>query len=76
LESLAKQYPHVENWDIFLQSLDYPDIPSAESWMPNYEQAWRRIGDFQTLIEADQEIDLEAEINLLENDLEIIFTQP
>lgn len=76
LEMLAAQYPHVENWDIFLQSLNYPDIPSAESWMPNFEEAWGRIGDFQTLIETDSQINLDAEIDILEDDLEIIFTQP
>jgi len=73
IDILAERFPHVENWDIFLQSQNYPDIPSAESWMPNFEQSWNRIGAFQTLIENNREIDLNAEIQILETDLDAIF---
>jgi multiple sugar transport system substrate-binding protein len=73
IELLAAQYPHVENWNLFLQSQNYPDIPSAESWMPNFEQAWTRIGDFQMLIENEGTIDVDVEIEILEADLEAIF---
>jgi multiple sugar transport system substrate-binding protein len=55
--------------------LDYPDVPSAEAWMPNINEAWNRIDTFGNLIQNDGSIDFDAELETLEADLEVIFNK-
>jgi multiple sugar transport system substrate-binding protein len=75
IDAKSAQYPFVENWDLFLQALDYPDVPSAEAWMPNINEAWNRIETFGNLIQNDGSIDFDAELATLEADLEVIFNK-
>ena len=75
IDAKSAQYPFVENWDVFLQGLDYPDVPSAEAWMPNINEAWNRIETFGNLIQNDGSIDFDAELETLEADLEVIFNK-
>jgi len=75
----AKQaiYPFVtqESWDIMMAGLSYPDVPSAEGFMPNYNEAWARIATFGDLMNNTAGLDLPAEIATLESDLTAIFNQ-
>ena len=69
----SEQYPFVENWDVMTQGLEYPDNPSAEGYMPNFNEAWDRITQFQTLLQSEKGLDLAKEIDKVEADLQVIF---
>jgi multiple sugar transport system substrate-binding protein len=71
--SKSEQYPWVENWDVMKAGLNYPDIPSAEGWMPNWNEAWDRVGAFGSLMQNESGLDLDAEIQKLQEDLQVIF---
>jgi len=75
IDSKSAQYPHVENWDVFIQGLDYPDNPSAEAWMPNINESWNRFETFANLYRNDGTIDFDAELDLLISDLVVIFNK-
>ena len=45
------------------QGLEYPDNPSAEGYMPNFNEAWDRITQFQTLLQSEKGLDLTKEID-------------
>lgn len=73
LEGLNEKFPHGVNWDVAFQSLNYPDIPSHEGYMPNYNQALNRLQAMQNLYRTDSSIDLTAELDILELELQLIF---
>jgi multiple sugar transport system substrate-binding protein len=73
LAAKSEQYPFVTSWDPILAGLAYPDIPSAEGYMPHYSEANNRINVLGDLIRNDGTIDLDAEIAQLEADLTAIF---
>lgn len=75
IERLSAQYPHVQNWSIVQESLNYPDIPNAESWMPNWSDAWTRIDSFGLMLQNDASMNFDSEIEQLQKDLEIIFNE-
>lgn len=69
-------YPDQEvNWQVAVDSLNYPDNPSHEGNMPNFNKADERISAFYSLVQSDGEIDLEAEIDTLLEDLQSIFDE-
>jgi multiple sugar transport system substrate-binding protein len=69
----AEQYPGVENWDVMKAGLAYPDIPSAEGYMPNFNEAWDRVDIFNSLMANEAGLDLDKEIATLQDDLQVIF---
>jgi multiple sugar transport system substrate-binding protein len=74
-DAKSKDYPFVtqESWDVFVQGLAYPDTPSAEGYMPNWQESWNRIQTFQDLLNNTPDLDIDAEIATLEADLTAIF---
>ncbi len=58
-------------------SLEYAASPGHESDFPNFAKGMQRFSDFRTLLYGDtgKEIDLEAEINKLEADLQAIVDE-
>jgi multiple sugar transport system substrate-binding protein len=75
IDAMALKHDHVENLEVFLQGLNYPDIPNTGAWMPNMIEARTRITLFGNLIQSDGTIDFYAELELLENDLQAIFNK-
>jgi multiple sugar transport system substrate-binding protein len=72
-DSKREQFPFVENWDTIVQGLAYPDVPSAEAYMPNYNEARDRITQLETLIMNEKEVDIAAEAAKLQTELQAIF---
>lgn len=72
-DSKREQFPWVENWDTIVQGLAYPDVPSAEAYMPNYNEARDRITKLETLIQNEKDVDVAAEAATLQTDLQTIF---
>jgi multiple sugar transport system substrate-binding protein len=70
-----EQRPWIENWDIFTLNMAYPDIPSNEGYMPNFNEAWNRTITFKTLIQTDNKMDFSAEYDKFVNDLTEILNK-
>jgi multiple sugar transport system substrate-binding protein len=72
VEDLVNQYPDVD-WQVALDGLNYIDVPSHESWMPNHAAAHGRIIDFQDLYRRTGGLNLDAESDALVADLQGLF---
>jgi multiple sugar transport system substrate-binding protein len=75
VDALLAQYPFITTWDAMLAGLAYPDVPSAEGYMPNYNEAWARIQTFGDLMDNTEGLDLATEIATLQQDLTVIFNK-
>ncbi|RMG82619.1 MAG: extracellular solute-binding protein, partial [Chloroflexi bacterium] len=77
IAELSEQYPHIDwaslNWDVVFDALDYIAIPSQEAFLPNYGQATARISDYTELVDNTPDVDIDAELDRLQNDLQVIF---
>jgi multiple sugar transport system substrate-binding protein len=73
LEIQRAKFPWVNNWDIVLAGLDYPDIPRAEGYVPNFMEAWIRGSDFGERLRGTGGLDLDQEIEEYLSDLTLIF---
>ena len=63
------------NWQVAVDSLAHPDVPSHEQDMPNFLKAQDRVGAFYSLLNTTPDLDVGAEIENLENDLQTIFSE-
>jgi multiple sugar transport system substrate-binding protein len=72
-EARDEQFTQGLNWDVVLDAMNYPDSPSHEGNMPNFNEAEARINEFESLIEGDPNADLAAEAQRLQTDLAAIF---
>jgi len=73
LEGLNEKFPQGVNWDVAFNSLNYPDIPSHEGYMPNYNQAFSRLQALQNAYRTDASLNLAEEIEIVEAELQLIF---
>lgn len=74
--TLQEAYPDTDynlNWDVAIQSLGFPDIPNHEEGMPNFLEASDRYTAYLQLVDADPEADINAELDILQADLQAIF---
>jgi multiple sugar transport system substrate-binding protein len=69
----AVAFPWVKNLDTVIAGLSYPDVPSAEGYMPNYNEAWTRGNTFSNLLRNTPGLDLDKEIATYLADLQVIF---
>lgn len=72
---LEEQYPHGVDWQVALDSLNFPDNPSHEGNMPNFQKADDRTASFYSLLQTDGTIDLQAEVDTLLSDMQSIFDE-
>jgi len=75
LAAARAKFPWVKNWDTIIAGLQYPDIPSAEAWVPNYNDAWGRNGAFGNLLITTPGLNLADQQTILESDLTIIYNK-
>ncbi len=69
---LEAQYPDVD-WQVMLDSIPYLDDPNHESNMPNFTLATDRILEFTYLYHSTDGLDMDAELDILREDLQAIF---
>jgi multiple sugar transport system substrate-binding protein len=71
----ATQFPFVtsDSWKILKAGLNYPDSPNAESWMPNFNQAWDYINNWGSNLSYKHGLSLPTQETILEADLTAIF---
>jgi multiple sugar transport system substrate-binding protein len=70
---LDQTYTQGVDWQVAIDALAYPDVPSHESWMPNFVQADDRIQAWTTLYPGTEGLDIDAELDTLQSDLTAIF---
>jgi multiple sugar transport system substrate-binding protein len=68
-------FPQVKNWQLISDSLSYPDAPSAEAYMPNFNEAWLRGQTFYNLLASTGGLDLTKEEATFLTDLQAIFAK-
>jgi multiple sugar transport system substrate-binding protein len=73
LSDKQEQFPWVTNWEAISAGLSYPDVPSAEAWVPNWNQVWDRVGTLDSLLVNEPTLDLDAEAARLESDVQAIL---
>jgi len=66
-------YPWVKNWDVVSAGLAYPDSPSAEAYMPNYNEAWAATDAAYSKWLNTSGLDIVAEADALQKQLQTIF---
>jgi multiple sugar transport system substrate-binding protein len=75
----SAQYPWDVNWGVALASLAYnnPGVMHHEAYTPNWTKMNDRIETFSTLLKAETggTIDVQAELDLLETDLNAIINE-
>ena len=70
----ANQFPDQDiNWQVVIDSMSYPDNPSHEEGYPNELEARDRLNAFNQLIDNNPDMDIDAEIETLINDLQAIY---
>jgi multiple sugar transport system substrate-binding protein len=76
-EAKSADYPFVtpESWDVFIQGLAYPDVPSSEQYTPNWVEGSTRIAAFKDLLANTEDVDFDAEVQKLQDDLTVIYNK-
>lgn len=72
---LDETYPFDVDWEVAKKSLSYPDNPSHESNMPNFNRADDRVAAFWSLLLTDGGVEVDEEVDTLVSDLQVIFSE-
>lgn len=73
--TLDEKYTQGVNWDVARAHVAYADVPSHETPMPNHNRANDRLDQFKSLLDSQPGLDVDAEIDRLVADLQIIFDE-
>jgi multiple sugar transport system substrate-binding protein len=73
LASLEEKWTQGVNWQVAIDGLDYPDSPSFEAWVPNYQESFASLVSFLSVIRTDPDLDIEAEIDGFVEELQAIY---
>jgi multiple sugar transport system substrate-binding protein len=74
LATMAESFPGVD-LNVFVEALSYPDDPSHESAMPNFLKASDTYATFASLYENTADLDLDAELDKMIEDLQAVFDE-
>lgn len=72
-EGFAENFDQDVNWEVVAEGLSYVDNPSHEEFMPGYREARDRYLAFQQQLENEPDFDVDAELDVLQEDLQRIF---
>lgn len=75
IAGLNEEFPQGVHWEVFVEGMAYPDVPNHESNLPNYAKAFDRLNAFDTLYQAEPDLDIDAELDKLISDLQAIFDE-
>jgi multiple sugar transport system substrate-binding protein len=74
LRVLEDKYPGAD-WQAAIDGLGYLSVPPHGSIMPNHAEAYARFDQLRDLLEYSSGLDLDAEIDRLESDLQALFAE-
>jgi len=63
------------DWNVSTQMLEFPDVPSHEAFMPNFNEANAANGEFGSRLWTTPDLDLEAEIDAHVERIQGIFSE-
>jgi len=63
------------DWNVSTQMLEYPDNPSHEAWMPNFDRADSANKDLGSRLWNTEDLDVSAEIDTHVEELQAIFDE-
>jgi len=66
-------FPQVKNWQLLSDGMAYPDSPSAEAFMPNFNEAWTATGAAYTKWLSTSGLNMDDEAAALKQQLQTIF---
>ena len=73
LDSLEEKWTQDVNWQVAIDGLEYPDSPSFEAWVPNYQESFASLVSFISVLRTDPDLDIEAEIDDFMQELQVIY---
>jgi multiple sugar transport system substrate-binding protein len=71
---LKERYPGID-YDVIFKSIDYLDSPHHESWVPEWGKVNDLLGNSQTTIYTEAELDVPALMNTTNEDLQKILDE-
>lgn len=74
-EGLNEKFPQKPDWQVARDGLQHVDIPSFESYIPNYNKAIDRASTFRNQMETAPDLDMDKEIATFKADLQAIFDE-
>jgi multiple sugar transport system substrate-binding protein len=72
-DTLSENFPQEIDWQVALDSIQYADVPNFESPMPAYNEAMDVVNRYGTLWQSDPDLDLDAQIAALKEELQGVF---
>ncbi len=72
-ETFTPNFPEDVEWQVISDALGYADAPSHEGNMPNFPESNTRLAEFSSLLQSSPDIDVNAEVDRLIADLQVIF---
>lgn len=74
LEKMKENFPNAD-LQVFIDGINYPDNPNHESGMPNFLKASDTYTAFGSLYQTTPDLDLDAEIDKLIENLDAVFKE-
>ncbi len=72
---LDERFPQGVDWAVAQAHVAYADVPSHETPMPNHNKANDRLDQFKSLLDSQPGLDVDAEMDKLVADLQVIFDE-
>jgi multiple sugar transport system substrate-binding protein len=73
-DSIEKTFPKAKlDWSVPTQSLEHPDIPNHQAWVPDYAKSKAAWQAFWNKYRTTQGLDIDAELDTLKTTLQGIF---
>jgi ABC-type glycerol-3-phosphate transport system substrate-binding protein len=71
---LEDQYPGI-SWAAAADGLEYLSVPPHGEIVPNHVKAYSRFDDLRDIMETRSDLNLDAEVDKLESDLQTLFSE-
>jgi multiple sugar transport system substrate-binding protein len=70
---MDEQFPQGVDWQVFSAMTAYPDIPSFEGYMPNYNEAFDLLNTYQSIWESTPDLVMDQELDRFLTELQSVF---
>jgi multiple sugar transport system substrate-binding protein len=70
IDALNAEFPHGVDWQVLKDSLQYPDVPNSEGYMPKYSESTTVLSTYLSKWVTTSGLDMDAEIAALEAELQ------
>lgn len=74
LDFMKERYPGID-YDVIFTAIDYLDDPNHESWVPEWGKVNDSLGNTQSILYTETELDVEAVMNTANEDVQKILDE-